>query len=296
MDSDGIYAQVLYPNVPGFGAGNFSRGDDPEYMLACLTAYNDFLTEWSAADPKRLLPVSALPFWDIEASIAEMLRCKAAGHRGIIFSNQPESFGQPPLGHRHWDRLWAAAQEANIPVNFHIASGVLVDSHPPYIDSIGEHSNFGRNGSNQFIGNNRTLVDLTFCGICHRFPRLNFVSVESGVGWIPFALESYDWQWQNTGVHREHPEYELLPSEYFKRQIYSCFWFERDSLVSAVEQLGVDNFLYESDFPHPSSMSPGPSEVALNPRAYIAETMKRFPASAVEKLLHGNAARLYGVE
>ena len=70
------------------------------------------------------------------------------------------------------------------------------------------------------------LADLIFGGVCHRFPELKFVSVESGVGWLPFILEGFDWQWRNSGIWREHPEYELLPSEYFRRQIYGCFWFE----------------------------------------------------------------------
>ena len=73
------------------------------------------------------------------------------------------------------------------------------------------------------------IANLITGGVCHRFPDLKFVSVESGVGWIPFALEHLDWQWKNCGVPQEHPEYDLLPSEYFKRQIYGCFWFENDT-------------------------------------------------------------------
>ena len=77
--------------------------------------------------------------------------------------------------------------------------------------------------------NAKTIAQLITGGICHRFPDLDFVSVESGIGWIPFALAALDWQWQNCGVPAEHPEYDLLPSEYFRRQIYGCFWFERDT-------------------------------------------------------------------
>ena len=94
---------------------------------------------------------------------------------------------------------------------------------------------------------------------------LNFVSVESGVGWIPFALDALDWQWKNCGVALEHPEYDLLPTEYFKRQIYGCFWFEVEPARFAIERLGDDNILYETDFPHPTSMSPGPASAAAAP-------------------------------
>jgi len=66
-------------------------------------------------------------------------------------------------------------------------------------------------------------------GLCDRFPELDFVSVESGFGYIPFLLESLDWQWKGLGAHRQYPD-RLLPSEYFRRQVYSMFWFEKDAL------------------------------------------------------------------
>ena len=104
------------------------------------------------------------------------------------------------------------------------------------------------------------------------------MSVESGIGWIPFALDALDWQWKNCGVHLEHPEYELLPSEYFKRQIYGCFWFEdANGAQCAIDQLGPDNILYETDFPHPTSMSPGPASSAIAPNEYLEQNVRPLP-------------------
>ena len=134
------------------------------------------------------------------------------------------------------------------------------------------------------------------CGICHRFPDLNFVSVESGVGWIPYALEALDWQWQNCGVGVEHPEYDLLPSEYFRRQIYGCFWFERESARAAIQQIGADNVLYETDFPHPTSMSPGPASIAERPDDYLRANFGDLDAASLHKILHDNAARIYHLD
>ncbi|HSE44154.1 MAG TPA: hypothetical protein VLA89_02380, partial [Gemmatimonadales bacterium] len=48
--------------------------------------------------------------------------------------------------------------------------------------------------------------------MCHRFPRLKFVSEESGVGWVPFLLEPMDWQWLNSGCREEQPEMDLPAS------------------------------------------------------------------------------------
>ena len=192
--------------------------------------------------------------------------------------------------------MWAAAQEMRLPVNFHIASGdtSLLDraGHP----DNGPHANYASMGVSFFMGNARTIAQLTCGGICHRFPELAFVSVESGIGWIPFALDSLDWQWKNCGVHLEHPEYDLLPSEYFARQIYGCFWFERDTALFAIERLGADNVLFETDFPHPTSMSPGPATAAVAPDVYIDEVFGGLPDDTLRKILHDNAARIYHLD
>ena len=114
-----------------------------------------------------------------------------------------------------------------------------------------------------------------------------------GVGWIPAYLEALDWQWQNAGLHLDG-KYDLLPSEYFRRQIYACFWFEKQMLQTATE-LYPDNLMYETDFPHPTSMSPGPATIASRPRDYAAAALGQLPPDTVKKVLHDNAARVYHV-
>jgi uncharacterized protein len=295
MDEYGVYAQVLYPNIAGFGAGKYLCLEDPELMLQCVQAYNDWVAEWAKADPKRLLPQAALPFWDIELARKEMVRAKKLGHRGVVFSNDPTCFGQAKLSDPAWDPLWAAAQEMELPVNFHIGSG---DPSPFELvhPSAGKHAAFASLPILFTLDNARAIVSIILSGVCHRFPKLKFVSVESGVGWIPFALDTMDWQWINSGASQEHPEYNgMLPSDYFKRQFYACFWFERKTLHSAIRDLGADNLLYETDFPHPTSMSPGPASSAQAPADYIQETMADLPSDVVRKLLHDNAVKVYNL-
>jgi uncharacterized protein len=120
------------------------------------------------------------------------------------------------------------------------------------------------------------------------------VSVESGVGMIPAALEAFDWQWRNGGVVDEHPEYNLLPSEYFRRQIFGCFWYEQDVLVPAVLAY-PDNMLFETDFPHPTCQHPGPKTPATGPEEYVNESMAALPEHILRKVLVENAAKLYHV-
>jgi predicted TIM-barrel fold metal-dependent hydrolase len=295
MDEYGIHAAVLYPNVAGFGAGKLLTMGDQELMLSCVRAYNDFLTDYCSADTERYVPISALPMWDIDLTVAEIERCAAAGHRGVIMTGEPTFWGLPPLADPYWDRLWAVCQDTQLSVNFHIGSGDMAIFDMAAKDA-GPHANYAGFGVQFGMANVRVMANLITGGVCHRFPGTKFVSVESGIGWIPFAMEHLDWQWKNCGVTFEHPEYDLLPSEYFKRQMYGCFWFEEKTVASSIEQLGADWILYESDFPHPTSMAPGPATAAIKPRDYIAGVLGDLPDATLRKILHDNAAELYHLE
>ncbi len=292
LDGEGIHGQVLYPNVGGFGSGAFLKLREPELMLECVRAYNDFIAEWASADATRLIPIMAIPFWDVAAAVREIERCATRGHRGVLFGSQPQDFGEPALTSPHWHPIFAAAQDARLPISFHIGSGDSWDFAAA--KDIGVRAQMARMGANLFLDNERCLADIFFGGICHRFPELAFVSVESGVGWLLFALEAFDWQWINGGVFREHPEYDLLPSEYFRRQVYGCFWFEEHGLAKALE-LYPNNLLFETDYPHPTSMSVGPQSAAVHPREYASRALAGVPEETVARVLHGTAARLYGV-
>ena len=294
MDEEGIYAMVLYPNFGGFGSGGFLRLGEPELMLECVRAYNDFLVDWCSADPKRLLPAMALPFWDVEASVKEIERSAAKGHRAVLGSSRPEAFGQPPVAHKHWDPIWAATQDAGLSISFHIGAGDISDITND-ASGMGTKANFSRAGSLALLDNQSCLANLFFGGVCHRFPKLDFVSVESGVGWLQCVLETFDWQWVNGAVAKEHPEYDLLPSEYFKRQVYGSFWFEREGVGAALEAF-PDNLMWETDYPHPTCQYPGPATSAKHPSDYAEEALAGVPEETLKKVMQDTPARLYGVE
>ena len=291
MDGLGIWAMVLYPNVGGFGNQVFGRLADADAKLACVRAYNDFLIDWSSADRRRLIPVMSLPFWDVAASVAEIERCAKRGHRGILFTGEPQSFGMPLLASRHWDPLWAAAQDSGLPVSFHIGSGDFGDEFSPArIEVEGYAAASARLGAKLFLMNGSHVLDLLFSGILERFPRLRFVSVESGVGWLPFVLESADYQFKAMAVSRERRDLKLLPSEYFRRQVYACCWFETLTSDAILDRIGEQNVMFETDFPHPTSIY---GEAV---HRTIEERMRTLSAAARRRVLWENAAKLYGIE
>jgi predicted TIM-barrel fold metal-dependent hydrolase len=301
MDGDGIAVQVLYPNLAMFTSGSFQEVGQVDLQNELIRAYNDWQLEWCGPAFRRFAPMLCIPFWDLDASTKEMERCSDLGCRGVVFTQDPPAFGLPPLVDRHWDPIWALAQERGLPINFHIGSGDFEGRKEMLSRSAGgghrdEGSQSAHSGVVNFLGNASTIAQLVMGGVCHRFPDLNFVSVESGVGYVPFILEALDWGWQNGGLVRQHPDY-LLPSEYFRRQVYACFWFERSSAQHAIAQLGSRNVMYETDFPHMTSMSPGPGmPAAVPPSQFINDALAGFAEDEVKNILFRNAARIYHLD
>lgn len=291
MDQMGIWAMVMYPNVGGFGAQEFLKLNDPELMLTCVQIYNDWQTEWASADPRRLLPITSIPFWDVNAAAKEVRRCAAQGHRGILFTGEPQYWGQPLLGDPHWNPLWETAVELDLPISFHIGSGNMeAGLLQNKIAAYGKMAAFTELSVNIFLRNGMQLNDLIMSGVLARYPTIKFVSVESGIGWIPFALEALDYQFHGNSVAEEHPEFDLLPSEYFARNVYACYWFEQTAPRRLIDKVGVDNILFETDFPHPTSL-------------YGDEVHKRIKAGLADceeavrrKILWENGQKLYKVE
>jgi predicted TIM-barrel fold metal-dependent hydrolase len=290
MDEIGCWAAVLYPNIGGFGNQKFLDFKDPELMLACVRAYNDFQIEWISPDPRRFVPIMATPFWDVPAAVTEIERCARLGFKGILFCASPQDFGQPFIGDRHWEPLWSAAQDAGLPISLHIGSGGFTDGFTPERIAVdGTATTYARTSSDLFLHNGIQLADLLLSGVLPRHPSLRFVSVESGIGWIPFLLEAVDHSFRAADVRSEHPEFELLPSEYFRRQVYACYWFEKIAPRHLLDYIGVDNILFETDFPHPTCLYGNVAET-------IEAGLGQEPEAVRRRILLENAAELYRVE
>ncbi|HVN39725.1 MAG TPA: amidohydrolase family protein [Myxococcota bacterium] len=289
MDSIGVWAMALYPNVGGFGNEAFLKLGDPELMLACVRAYNDFLIDWIAPDPRRFIPILATPFWDAKATAEEIARSAKKGHKGVLFTGEPQRFGQPSLGDPHWDPLWQAACEADLPVSFHIGSGSLTEEFTPKaIATYGASAINAKVAVGLFLENGKQVVDLLSSGVLARFPKLKVVSVESGIGFIPFILEALDYAFDYSKVYKNRPEFTMKPSEYFARQVYGCYFFEELAPQRLLDKVGVDNVLFETDYPHPVCLFG-------NVREKIDAGLRGAPADVRRKLLWENAAKLYRV-
>ncbi len=291
MDSIRIWAMAIYPNVGGFGSQAFLGLGEPELMLACVRAYNDFLTDWCEPARERFIAIAAMPFWDVEASVVEIERTAKAGHKGVLFTGAPQDHGMPSLASPHWNPLWECAQAHDMPISFHIGSGEFTGK-----EWTSERTAlYGPGGINAmtsiglFLENGRQITDLLFSGVLPRYPDLKFVSVESGIGFIPYLLEAADHTFAYGQVAKQRPEFVLKPSEYFARQVYGCYWFEEYAPSHMLDKLPVDNILFETDYPHPVCLFGDVREKIEAGLGDVSHELRR-------KLLFDNAAKLYKVD
>jgi predicted TIM-barrel fold metal-dependent hydrolase len=287
MDERGIHQQVIFPNITGFGAVRlYTEVSDTELRTACVSIYNDAVAEIQRESSGRLLPMGLVPWWDMDETVNELRRVKnELGLKGITMCESPHDFGLPPLDTPTWAPFWSELEELDLAVVFHIGSGPL--RHNLWSQQGGELQ--ATNTVNSFLGNSPLVTNLIFSGVLLRHPRLKIFSAESGIGWVPFLLEALDYQWHENllpDVKRDVWK-EALPSEIFRRNFYVSFWFEQWGPAHTLDML-EDNIMFETDFPHGTSLTERSAE-------QVANTLAAMSPSVRQKVLHDNAARLFSL-
>src|SRR5690606_13561782 len=134
---------------------------------------------------------------DIDATIAEIQRCVAMGMRGITMSGEPFNGGLPDLQERHWDPLYELCTELDLPINIHIGSGDGAGGPNTYSARVwpiqDKYRAFVLMCVQLELSNSNFVSNLVTSDILVRYPKLKWVSVESGIGWIPYVLERTDY-------------------------------------------------------------------------------------------------------
>lgn len=271
MSLDGVHAEVLYPS---FGMRLFSC-PDAGLQDACMRAYNDWLAEYCATNPERLLGQALLPL-DVDAALAELARVEGRGFRGVVISGHPAP--EQDYGTDLYERLWAALEDAGLPASLHIFTG----PHKP------DRRYFMADYSLATGLVQRSLVLMIFSGVFERYPGLRVVSAENDVGWVSHLLQRMD-----HAVERKSARFptglrsDLKPSEMFQRNVRCTFLDDRAGILSR-EISGPDVLMWGSDYPHDDSTWPESGNV-------IDRLFADVPASERRKIVHDNAAQLFGL-
>jgi uncharacterized protein len=225
-----------------------AEAQDVAYATAIAAAYNRYLRErW--LDPTRgLYGALLVPGQDPARAAAEIeVYAGVDGFKAVLLSTVHT---YPLYGDRSYDRIYAAAQAAGLPVVLHGATtyGTIF----PY-QLQGFASPLARGGLAQPLGAIANLTSLVTTGVFARFPELKVLFCEAGLAWLPFVSSRLDGQYRH--LRQSAPELTMRPSEYIHRNVWTAThplgdFDDPAALARAVEAIGADRIVYGSDFPH----------------------------------------------
>jgi predicted TIM-barrel fold metal-dependent hydrolase len=274
MDADGIDVAVLFPTTGLFFAGIA----DDHVQAALCRAYNDWLAEYAATDPARLVGVAVIPQTDVGASIAEARRAvRDLGFKGVMF--RPNPVRGRNLHDPVHDPLWDALEDLGVPLCVH--EGTTLNLPQAGLDRF---ENFAfRHAVSHPHEQQMALLSLACGGVLEHHPGLRVAFLESGCGWIAWWLERLDEhmeEWAHATAPLPHE-----PSEYFARQCWISTEPDERTLPAVISMMGADNLIFASDYPHPDGIFPG----------VVAALADRTDVSAADKakILSANAERLF---
>ncbi len=274
QDVDNIAAEVVYPNWGLY----FFATPDPEYQREAMRVYNEYIAEYCGAEGKRLMPVGLLPLkGPIEWAIEEAERCVRLGMSQVMIA---AGVPKRPYHDPHYKPMWDALQSLGLMVAMH--AGCYDE---PFVDfsyqSVLPQSLIVEG---KIVLLERGMVNLISGAIPRDYPRLRFVLVEGGIGWIAPVLRLMDHFWEDH--HRwMQPRLVEPPSVYFKRQFWATFEDDRPGLLTR-NLLNPDHLMWGSDYPHSEGTFP-------YSRQKIAADFAGLPPGETRKLIRDNAATLY---
>ncbi|HEY1828309.1 MAG TPA: amidohydrolase family protein [Acidimicrobiales bacterium] len=255
LDLLGFSSQLIFNTFHNRRLYNFERVDDVELAYAAARAHNRGMLEFCSVDP-RLLPSLYVPLVDPARAAAAAKDALEQGAAALLIAS-----GCPPhYSPSHLDLfpVWAQAQEAGIPIVFHVGgTGDLIDRHyfknglpvPP--DFHGGEENFR---SVDYMGipvpPMQTLATLIFDGVLERFADLRIGVIEQGAIWVPSWMRQMESAFEAFHRHEERlQQLSLRPSDYVHRQIRFTPYPTED-VGWIIEQGGADLVMFSSDYPH----------------------------------------------
>jgi predicted TIM-barrel fold metal-dependent hydrolase len=286
MDQAGLDVSVCFPNLAPvrFAGQGFVQGKDKDLALLCVQAYNDFIIdEWCAGAEDRLVPLGIVPLWDAGLAAAEVRRTAARGMRSMCFSEAPAHLGLPSLHQGYWDPFFAACEETETVISIHIGSSSRIPLPSPDAPPA---------EANMLLTNNAAtaMVDWLCSGLFVKYPNLKVMLAECQIGWIPYYLTRLDEIWNVhtgwAGIRNTLPE---PPSHYFRKNMFATFFNDPFGLQN-LDVIGVDNVLFETDYPHSDSTWPDCQAVA---QQQVDEA--GLDEATTQKILRTNALKLFRV-
>jgi predicted TIM-barrel fold metal-dependent hydrolase len=211
------------------------------------------MTEFCSVD-RRLLATGYVPLIDRARAPQIAREALALGAKALVIpSRHPPGFSP---SHVELDPLWALAQEAGVPILFHVggeekmARDYLENGLPFVKDFHGGDENFT---SLTFMAIPlslwQTLSALVIDGVFDRFPRLKWGAIELGASWLPSLMHFLDSGVAAFGKEERLQKLSAKPSEILRRQFRATPYPHEDTRW-IIENSGEEMCLFSSDFPH----------------------------------------------
>jgi predicted TIM-barrel fold metal-dependent hydrolase len=255
LDLIGVASQLVFNTFYNRRLHDWEHEDDLDFSYGVARAHNRGMVEFCSVD-SRLLPTCYVPLADFERTESMAKEALVMGAAALLIpSGCPKGHSPSHIG---LDPLWAIAQEAEIPIVFHVGgTGDLIDANyfqnglpiPP--DFHGGEENFR---SVDYMGipgpPMQTLATMIFDGVLERFPELRIGVVEQGAIWLPSWMRQMESAFDAFARHEERLQrLSLRPSEYVKRQIRATPYPTED-IGWITEQIGPEICLFSTDYPH----------------------------------------------
>ncbi len=280
MDAEGIDMAVLYCGL-GQALGGFT---DVDLAVASHQVWNDWIADWSSADPNRLIGTAVIPAHDPAAAAKEVERAHGMGLvAGVI---RPNPVNGVPLWSHHFDPMYEALAGTGMPLGLHGAGLFDIDGISKRmfdLMAMGTH-----HALILFMDQYLTLAGLVYGGVLERHPDLEVLVLECGGGWIAHwmdrldeFLEAYDWALA--------APLSLKPSEYFQRNCVISFDPGERTMGAMAELAGEDNLIWASDFPHSDAKYPGVVDELL-------EHTEAMEHESQRKIIGAKDERIYKIE
>ena len=279
LDTEGVAQEILFPQK-FFNLLFLEHLEEKEW---CARAYNQALSEFCAEKPDRLHGVAILNWWDPEQTRDALAEIKALGFKTAMIPIQPGKFadGEPINYHsERMDPFWKAIEDSGLPICFHIGERPVNPATSP-------RGAAGIFVMQQMGGMRNIWSTMAFGGVFDRNPGLRVIFVESGLHWVPGALQEADMIYESFPNH-QRPKLSHSPSHYWFNNCYATFMVDPAGL-EMIHRIGADRAMWSSDYPH--------NESTLGyTRSAVSAVFDATSVEDAQRIVGGNAIEVFGLQ
>jgi len=272
MDIEGIDVQVIFPSHLSLNAEK-----EADVATDIARAYNDWLAEFCAANPRRLKGVAMVALQDVDAATKEARR--AVEKLGFVGVMMPTNVRDQDIGRREFWPFYEEVEGLGVGLAVHGGIRAAERMHGRFDSFISVHS-----VSFPFECM-AALTGLIFAGVPEKFPKLRIAALEACCGWVPFLMDRLDEEYEKRS--REAPLLKRKPSEYMTSdQFFYAFELEESTVPYVIQRIGAGKLLYSSDYPHWDTSWPNTVKMFTG-RQDISDSEKR-------EIAWNNPQKFYG--